>query len=343
LSADINLAIVGLGYWGPNLVRVLYQNQLCRNIYCFDIDGSKLKRIKSRYPTLVVANSYQELINDEAIDGVLIATPISTHYKLAREALLRGKHVFIEKPMSSSSSQAEELFRLAQEKNRVLMVGHTFLFSPPVIKIKEIIDSKELGEVYYISSSRVNLGIHQRDVSVIWDLAPHDFSIIYYWLKESPIRVSAFGRAYVQRGIPDVAFINMEFESGCIAHFQVSWLAPSKLRRTMLIGSKKMLVYDDTEILEKVKVFDKGVNYKDPESFGEYHLSYRSGDIVSPKLDTYEPLQRELSHFVSCLQSGETPDSDGRTGIEVVKMLEMAEKSLVNNGKLMENKNEIRA
>jgi predicted dehydrogenase len=201
-----------------------------------------------------------------------------------------------------------------------------------VVKIGELITAGELGEIYFISSSRVNLGLHRKDVSVIWDLASHDFSILFSWLKATPVRISAVGRDYVQRGIPDVAFINMEFPSGCIAHVEVSWLAPSKLRRTAIIGSDKMLVYDDNEVMEKVKIYDKGVDYKDPGSFGEFQLSYRAGDIISPKLDNYEPLGVEVDHFLDCICSGARPKTDGISGLRVVMALEAAQKSLENNG-----------
>jgi predicted dehydrogenase len=199
-----------------------------------------------------------------------------------------------------------------------------------------LIDSGELGEIYFISASRVNLGLHQKDISVIWDLAPHDFSILFHWLDEEPDRISAMGRDYVQKNIPDVAFINMEFPSGCVAHIQVSWLAPSKLRRTAIIGSDKMLVYDDTENIEKVKIYDKGVDYKDPETFGEFQLSYRAGDVLSPRLESFEPLNYEMKHFLDCCKNGKTPQTDGRNGLRVVKALEAAEKSLRNHSQVVE-------
>ena len=215
------------------------------------------------------------------------------------------------------------------------MVGHTFLFSPPVIKIKEIIRERKLGKIYYISTSRVNLGLHQKDVSVIWDLAPHDFSILFYWLEETPSKIWALGRDCIVKGIPDVAFVTMEFPSGTQAHLQISWLAPSKLRRTAIVGSEKMLVYDDTENVEKVKVFDKGVNYKDPETYGEFQLSYRSGDIWSPRLDTYEPLQVEMETFLKAMKEGRIEKAGGQEGMKVVQALEAAEKSLKNEGKMI--------
>ncbi len=332
----MNVAVIGLGYWGPNLLRNLYETQICNEIFCCDLDQKKLDKMKNRYPTIKTEKDYRNLMKREDIHAMLIATPVSTHFPLAHEALDSGKHVFIEKPMTATRDEASRLIEISQKNHLVLMVGHTFEYSPPVLKIKNIIDKGELGEIHYISASRVNLGLHQKDVSVIWDLAPHDFSILFFWLNEQPIRVSAMGKDYVQKNIPDVAFINMEFASGTIAHVQVSWLAPSKLRRTAIIGSKKMLVYDDTENIEKIKIYDKGVEYKDPETFGEYQLSYRSGDVVSPYLETYEPLNMEMRHFLECCRTNSKPKTDGFSGLRVVKTLEAAEKSLRNNSAVVE-------
>jgi len=329
---SIHAAVVGLGYWGPNLLRNLNENGTCRELTACDLDPGRLERIKQRYPGVRVTTDFERILDDEAIDAVLIATPISTHYPLAKRVLEAGKHCFVEKPMAYNSREALDLVRTAEARSLTLMVGHTFEYSPPVIKIKEIISSGELGELFYISSSRVNLGLHQKDVSVIWDLAPHDFSILFYWLNQEPVRIVALGKDYVQRGIPDVAFITLEFENGTIANVHVSWLAPSKLRRTAIVGSKKMLVYDDTESIEKVKIFDKGVEYKDPETFGEYQLSYRAGDIVSPKLGNYEPLSAEMAHFMDCIETGAKPKSDGVSGLRVVRALEAAERSMRNGG-----------
>jgi predicted dehydrogenase len=242
--------------------------------------------------------------------------------------------VFVEKPFAASSAQALRLIEEADRRNLTLMVGHTFQYSPPVIKIKDILESGEIGEIFYISSTRVNLGLHQKDVSVIWDLAPHDLSMILYWLDQYPIEVLATGKDFVQKGIPDVAFLFMRFASGAIAHVQVSWLAPSKLRRTTIVGDAKMLVYDDTEHLEQVKLFDKGVSFKDPDTFGEYQLSYRTGDIVSPKIESFEPLQAEVSDFLGSVLYKRRPRSDGESGLRVVQVLEAAERSLVNSGQV---------
>jgi predicted dehydrogenase len=234
--------------------------------------------------------------------------------------------------MAPSVAQARELVDRAEKVGRTLMVGHTFEFSPPVIKIKELIDSGELGDVFFVSSMRVNLGLHQKDVSVIWDLAPHDFSILFRWLGERPTTITTTGRAFVQKGIPDVAFIACEFPSGPIAHLEVSWLAPSKLRRTAIVGDRRMVVYDDTEAIEKVKVYDRGVDYKDPETFGEYHLSYRSGDILIPKLPSTEPLADETQEFLAAIEGKGGPRCDGESGLRVVEALAAAQESLEKGG-----------
>lgn len=326
----VNAGVIGLGYWGPNLLRNIYANGRSGRIVMCDADSERLNRMKSRYPDLDYTSSSDEVIGDDDLDAVVIATDVSSHYPLAKKALKAGKHVFVEKPFAASMEQAKELVELGREKNLVTMVGHTFMFSPPVMKVKEIVDSGELGDIHFITSNRVNLGLHQKDVSVIWDLAPHDFSMLFYWLGEEPSEVSAFGHAYVLDGIPDVAFINLAFPGGAIGNVQVSWLAPSKLRRTVLVGSNKMLVYDDTEPIEKIKIYDKGVELIEPESFGEYQLTYRTGDIVSPKIGTAEPLASEMEEFLRSIETGQKPRSSGEDGLAVVRALEMAEYSLRN-------------
>jgi predicted dehydrogenase len=324
----VEVAVVGCGYWGPNLVRNLVENRACRRIVCCDLDSDQLERLSKRHPSLFYTTDLDEILKDSSIDAVMIATPVSTHYELATKAIRAGKHTFVEKPLTSTVEQAMELMEQADARGLTLMVGHTFEYSPPVLKIKELISQNELGTIYYISSTRVNLGLHQSDISVVWDLAPHDLSMLLFWLEETPVRVFAMGKAFVQKGIPDVAFVCMEFASGVIAHVQVSWLSPSKLRRTTIVGSSKMLIYDDTEHIEKVKLYDKGVDFKEPQTFGEFQLSYRSGDIVSPKLDTYEPLQVEVDHFLNCVLTREAPRSDARSGIRVVRVLEAVDRSM---------------
>lgn len=324
----VNTGLVGLGYWGPNLLRNLQASRRCGRITMCDSDPARLDRMVPRNPTVAPTLHYADILADASIRAVVIATGVSTHFPLARQAILAGKHVFVEKPFAASTAEAEELVDLAAREGVLTMVGHTFMYSPPVVKTKEILDSGDLGEIFFITSSRVNLGLHQKDVSVIWDLAPHDFSMIFYWLGEVPSSVNAFGHAYVLAGIPDVAFIDLQFPGGAIGNVQVSWLSPSKLRRTVIVGSRKMLVYDDTEPYEKIKVFDKGVDILEPQSFGEYQLSYRTGDIISPKLDTYEPLAFEMDEFLRCIETGGTPRTPGSDGVAVVRALEMADASL---------------
>jgi predicted dehydrogenase len=328
----IHVGVAGCGYWGPNLVRNLSENRLCSRVSVCDLDAGKLERLRVRYPSIELYTRYEDMLAAPDLQAVMIATPPSTHFALARRALLKGKHVFVEKPFASSCEQGTELIAMAEERKLVLAVGHTFLYSPPVVKIREIVERGDLGKVFYISATRVNLGLHQKDISVIWDLAPHDLSMIMYWLGEMPTEVLATGKDFVQKGIPDVAFVFLRFASGAIAHVQVSWLSPSKLRRTTVVGSAKMLVYDDTQNMEQVKIFDKGVNFKDPDTFGEYQLSYRTGDIVSPRLETYEPLQAEVNDFLGSIVHKRRPRADGEEGLRVVRVLEAAEKSISNSG-----------
>jgi predicted dehydrogenase len=278
-----------------------------------------------------LASSYGAICDDEEVDAVAIATPVSTHYELATAALEAGKHVFVEKPLAASTEQAQELIELTERNGRVLMPGHTFLYSPPVNMARELIRKGELGDIYFISTSRVNLGQHQSDVSVVWDLGPHDFAILRYWLDDMPIRVSALSRGCVMDDTPDVAFINLEFPSGTIAHVELSWLAPSKLRRTAIVGSKKMLVYDDASS-EPIRIFDSGADVPDPETFGEFRLTYRTGDIVSPRVDVTEPLQLELEDFCEAIHTGKEPRSSGRLGHDVIRIIEAVDRSLEEGG-----------
>jgi len=323
-----NVGVIGLGYWGPNLLRNIVANRRVGRVVICDKDPGRLDKIWTRFPSCEKTLNCGDIFNDPGIDAVVIATSVSSHYPLAMEAMKAGKHVFVEKPFAENAGNAQEMVDFAEANKLVTMVGHTFLYSPPVLKIKEIIDSGELGDIRFITSSRVNLGLHQKDVSVVWDLAPHDFSMLFYWLGEEPDQVEAFGNAYVLEGIPDVAFINLRFPGGAIANVQVAWLAPSKLRKTVIVGSKKMLIYDDTEPYEKIKIFDKGVDLLEPESFGEFQLSYRTGDIVSPRVDSFEPLGSEMEEFLRCVETGAVPRTSGRSGMGVVKALEAADKCL---------------
>lgn len=333
IGGKLTVGLVGYGYWGPNLLRNYMELPSADVKWVCDRDTNKLAKAKVRYPSITVTENYLDLLADDDLDAVLVATPISTHYALGMAALDAGKHVFVEKPMTASVLEAQALVAAAERAGRTLMVGHTFEYSAPVQRIKEIIDSGELGDIYYVASSRVNLGLHQKDVSVIWDLAPHDFSILFHWLGEEPVYVSAIGRGCVRPEIPDVAFVTLRFASGAVAEVQLSWLSPVKLRRTLVVGSKKMLVYDDTESVEKVKVFDDGVNLAEPNSFGEFQLTYRTGDIVSPHLDSCEPLAAEAKHFVDSVLSGTRPATDGESGLRVVRALERAEESMTSHSR----------
>lgn len=325
------IAVVGAGYWGPNLIRNFASQRACTELWVCDKDPKRLEWVRDRYPTVKLTPDYNDVLNAD-VDGVVIATSVGTHFSLASKALEAGKHVFVEKPLAASVEQAQHLVEQSERANKTLMVGHTFEYSPPVLKIRDLIQKGELGKVFFVSSMRVNLGLHQKDVSVIWDLAPHDFSILFSWLDERPTMISATGKDYVQNGVCDVAFITVEFGSGVIAHLEVSWLAPSKLRRTTIVGSKKMAVYDDTEAYEKVKIFDRGVDLRPPETFGEFQLSYRTGDILSPRLEQHEPLAVETAEFLRAIDQGVRPRTDGRSGLRVVEALAAAQHSMEEGG-----------
>jgi len=322
----IKAGLIGLGYWGPNLARVLHQTSRCEFTAVCDLDARRLEKIARQYPHLKAYRRPEDLL-DSDVDAVLIATPISTHYEVARKALHHGKHVFVEKPLADSTARARELVELAEVVDRKLMTGHTFVYSPPVVKVKELIDSGHLGDLHYLSFSRVNLGLYQKDVDVVWDLAVHDISILLYWLNELPVQACSFGRSCVQRAKRDVAYLWFQFPSGPVASCEVSWLSPQKMRRTCIVGSKRMVVYDDTEPSEKVKIYDRGVILHQPETFGEFQLTYRTGDMVAPNLGNTEPLLIEVEHFFNCIETGETPRTHGKFGASVVAAIEMA-----NNG-----------
>ena len=330
-AEPVRVAVVGLGYWGPNLVRNLHELAAAEVVAVCDLSEYALAMLRTRYPTVSATQRLEDVLADPSIEAVAIATPVSTHAQIAQAALTAGKHVFVEKPLALSSAEAERLALLAAEFGLVLMPGHTFLYSPPVSKIRELIRSGELGEIYFISTSRVNLGLHQADVSVAWDLAPHDLSILYHWLGETPHSVAATSRGCIMPSTPDVMFVNLEYPSQTIAHVELSWLAPSKLRRTTIVGSQKMIVYDDTSN-EPVRVFDAGVILPDPEDFGEYRMTYRSGDIVSPHVPAAEPLRLEMQDFCTAIRTGSTPRSSAQLGVEVVRVIEAVDRSLELDG-----------
>jgi|SRR5579859_754493 len=328
---SVRLAVAGLGYWGPNLVRNLYEMSDVDIVSACDIRPEALAPVALRFPTVRTSRKFEDLLEDESIEGILIATPASTHFELACASLAAGKHVFVEKPLASSSHAASELIALAAQKDLVLMSGHTFLYSPPVNLVRSLIDAGQLETIYAISMSRVNLGIHRTDVSVIWDLGAHDFSILRYWLGEMPTSVAALSRDCTIRDKPDVAFVTLSFPSGTIAQVELSWLAPSKLRRTTIVGSSKMVVYDDTSN-EPVRIFDSGVMNRTPQSFGEYRLSYRTGDIISPAIDPVEPLALEMADFCAAIRERITPRSSAQLGLDIVRIIEAAERSASAKG-----------
>jgi predicted dehydrogenase len=331
-SEPVGIGVVGLGYWGPNLLRVLADNPEAEVRWICDLDRERLSKYRRRYPAARVTTQVDRVLSDPDVQAVVIATPVRTHYALAAQALEAGKHAFVEKPLAASSVLADDLAELASARNLILMCGHTFVYSPPVRAVKRMLEAGTLGDIYFISSSRVNLGLHQRDVSVVWDLGPHDFSILLYWLSEIPSSVRAVGRDSIVKGIPDVAFVSLGFASGIVANVELSWLAPSKLRRTVLVGSERMVIYDDGAA-EPVRLFDRGVVYRDPETFGEYHLSYRSGDILSPKLESYEPLGLELGDFVTAIRAGDSMEFHTALARSVVRIVEAADISLRDGGR----------
>jgi len=331
-ARPLGVALVGYGYWGPNLLRNYMELPDADVKWVCDLRPEQLAKVGARFPNIQLSEDCAEVLADPAVDAVLVATSISTHHAIAKAALEAGKHVFVEKPMTSDPGDARELVDLAAARGLTLMVGHTFVFSPPVRKVKELIAAGELGDIYFVTTQRVNLGLHQKDVSVVWDLAPHDLSILYYWLGEHACAVSVYGRGCIVPEIPDVAFINLKFPSGVLAEIQVSWLSPVKLRRTIVVGSKKMLVYDDTENVEKVKIFDHGVDFEDPSDFAQFQLSYRTGDIVAPKISGAEPLYLEAQHFVQSVVDRQSPITSGEQGLQVVSSLEAAEASLRAGG-----------
>lgn len=331
-DAVARIGVVGLGYWGPNIARNVAENPRAELRWLCDRSAETLAAAAVRHPQARTTGSYEELLEDPELDAVAIVTPVSTHYELAAAALEAGKHVLVEKPLAASSGQAADLIELATERGLVLLPGHTFLYSPPVVKVKELLDAGALGDIYFISLSRVNLGLHQPDVSVVWDLAPHDLSILSFWLGGMPTEVSAFSRSCVFPETPDVAFVNLRFGSGAVAHLELSWLSPVKLRRTSIVGSEKMVVYDDTSN-EPIRIFDAGAELPTPETFGEFRLTYRTGDIISPKIDAMEPLALEIDDFCAAILDETQTRSSPRLGYEVVRSVEAIERSLQSGGR----------
>jgi len=332
----INIGVIGCGYWGPNHIRNFNALPNSNMLICCDQDIKRLEHIKSLYPAIDTTTEAEDLFNDKRLDAIVVATPVFAHYDLAKLALLSGKHVLVEKPMTHSVETSLSLIKLADKNNRVLMVGHTFEYTAAVNKVKEIMDSGELGEPLYISSIRLNLGLFQPDINVTWDLAPHDISIITHLLDEVPVSVNCQGKSHYKKDIEDVSTLTLNYANGVIAFIHSSWLDPNKVRKTTVVGSKKMLLYNDVETQEKIKIYDKGVDappYYD--TYADFQFSYRYGDIYSPRLDDYEPLKVQSEHFLDCIDNGLTPRSDGYSGLRVVSILEAASESLKRDGKAM--------
>ncbi|MDH7487324.1 MAG: Gfo/Idh/MocA family oxidoreductase [Anaerolineae bacterium] len=334
----IGVGVIGYGYWGPNLVRNFVEAPGSQVLAVCDLRPERLALARSRYPAIETTTDYREVLADGRIDAIAIATPVSTHFDLAMQALRSGRHVLVEKPLTATSEQAARLIEEAAARRRVLMVDHTFVYTGAVRKIRELVAGHELGDIYYYDSVRVNLGLFQHDVSVIWDLAVHDISIMDYVLPSRPLAVSATGMSHVPGEPENIAYLTLFFDGRLIAHIHVNWLAPVKVRRTLIGGSRKMIVYDDLEPSEKVKVYDKGitVNKDDAESVYEMLIGYRTGDMWAPQLDMTEALRVEAAHFIRCVERGERPVSDGEAGLRVVRILEAATQSMAERGRLVE-------
>jgi len=330
----VNAAVIGVGYWGPNIIRNFVANPSIRIDYCSDLKQERLNYIRNLYPFINTTTEYMEIINNPDIDLVAVCTPVFTHYEIALQALSAGKHVFIEKPMTATAEQAEELVNLAEQKGLHIFVDHTFIFTGAVKKMKQIIDSGEIGNLYYFDSVRVNLGLFQHDVNVIWDLAPHDISIMYYLLNQNPESVIATGADHLGSGIEDVAYMTVFYPDNLIAHIHTNWLSPVKIRQTLLAGSKKMVVWDDNQPSEKVRIYDKGIKVlKTEDEIYKTLIQYRTGDMYCPKIENIEALAAETQNIVDTLLNGGKPMVDGRAGWMVVKVLEAAQTSIKNRGK----------
>lgn len=330
----LRVGVVGYGYWGPNIVRNFHRPDRSSVSMICDKSLEMLRRASQAYPSIRTTTDPCDILKSTEIDAVAVVTPVWTHYELAKSALEHGKHVFVEKPFTSNTAQAEELINIAEKKGLKIMVDHTFLFTGAVRKIRQLIDDGVLGDLYYYDSTRVNLGLFQHDVNVIWDLAPHDLSIMNYLIPNKPEAVVATGQSHLN-GHEDVAYITIYFPGNVIAHINVNWLSPVKVRTTLIGGEKKMLVWNDLEADEKIKVYDKGVDIKSREGVYNLLVSYRSGDMWAPQVEQTEALRLELDHWVDCIENNKTPISDGHSGYQVVQVLEAAEKSVKNRGELV--------
>jgi len=328
-----NVAVIGCGYWGPNLIRNFRSLPDCNLVAICDTKQERLSHMRNMYPGTKVTSDYREVIEDPDIHAIAVATPVNSHYDLANEALLAGKHTFIEKPMALSSAECRELVELGENKNLTVMVGHTFVYSTPVMKIKEIVDHGDIGELLYISSQRLNLGLFQKDINVAWDLAPHDVSIILFVMGHAPSSVNCQGKEHMHSGVEGVTNMSLNFSNGGFATVQSSWLDPNKVRRMTFVGTKRMILYDDNEPLEKIKIYDKRVEVPPHyDTFAEFQYAYHYGDMYAPYLNQVEPLKVQCQHFLDCIRTGEKPLSSGMEGLQVVQILEAASESLRMGG-----------
>jgi predicted dehydrogenase len=332
-TKNIRVGVIGCGYWGPNLVRNLSQTADCEVVLLCDTSEQRLRHMKRMYPSIPGTSRVEDILENAAVDAVIVATPVRFHYAMAKACLEAGKHVFVEKPMARTVAECEELIALSERKGLVIMVGHTFMFSPAVTRMKEIIDSGDIGKIRYITSQRLNLGLFQKDINVAWDLAPHDLSIILHLLEETPQAVACQGSCHVARGIEDVTTMYLTFKHDCCAMVQNSWLDPKKVRQMTVVGSRRMIVYDDTEPLEKIKIYDARVEVPPHyDSFAEFTYSYHHGDVYIPYIKQDEPLKMEMRHYVECMREGIQPITGGPEGREVVRILEASNESLRKNG-----------
>jgi predicted dehydrogenase len=332
---EIKVGVIGYGYWGPNLVRNLMETDGAKVVACAEKRPDRLELARRRYPVLDVTDDASTILDGPEVDAVVIATPVSTHHELAKRALEQGKHVLVEKPIARTSSEAEELIDLADRKDLVLMVDHTFIYTGAVRKMKELLDNGELGDLYYFDSVRVNLGVFQHDADVLWDLAPHDLSILTHLIPEPPTSVSAVGVDHVGTGYADMAYLTVYFENSFLAHVHVNWLSPVKVRQILIGGDRRMMVYDDTEPSEKVRVYDSGIKVTTQEGIYARLVDYRTGDMWAPKLELREALSTECAHFIDCVRFKKRPVSGGSAGLLVVRLLEAASESLAERGKLI--------
>jgi predicted dehydrogenase len=337
--AATTIGVIGCGYWGPNLLRNFAENEAAQVAWICDTDEARLAAMGRRYPAARTTSDYQKLISDPDLDAIAVVTPVATHYQIAKEALLAGKHVLVEKPLTATVREAEELIELAEKNRRTLMVDHTFVYTGAVRKMKEILASDGLGDLLYFDSVRINLGLFQRDINVLWDLAPHDLSIMDYLIERQPLGLSALGSCHIEPGIENIAYMVMKFDDDFIAHFHFNWLAPVKIRRTLIAGARKMILYDDIEPTEKVRVYDKGVTANrvgDREAEYQTLVSYRTGDVWAPKIDATEALNYVVREFLDSIRSGRKALTDGEAGLRVVRLLEAAQCSIKESGRFVE-------